>query len=180
VDLKLRQKADGATADPDGSSDGILESRTDMTNGVEQSATAAAAKRLAMSRAGAVDTAKGTNLADGTSDGILESRTDMTNGVERSATAAAAKRLAISRAGAVDTAKGTNLATPAKGGDAGLLDSKPKVPAPYDPATEKDTRPWRCQRCNTLQRPTSTVCVSCTKQRARNVANALSRKVGDP
>lgn len=72
------------------------------------------------------------------------------------------------------------LARGLSSGDAGLLDSKPKVPAPYDPATEKDTRPWRCQRCNTLQRPTSTVCVSCTKQRARNVANALSRKVGDP
>jgi len=98
VNLKLQQKADGAAADPDGSSDGILESRTDMSNGVEQSATAAAAKRLAISRAGALDTAHGTNLApakDGDA-GLLDNKRDMGNGIDAKGTQEAARKLATS------------------------------------------------------------------------------------
>jgi hypothetical protein len=121
ADLKLTQKK-GTDSDADDKSDGILESRTDMTDGVDPSSTAAAAKRLAMSRAS--DAVHGTNLVDDKSDGILESRTDMTDGVDPSATAAAAKRLAVSRAGSVKQAQGTNLATPADSSDdKGLLDN---------------------------------------------------------
>ena len=40
-------------------------------------------------------------------------------------------------------------------------------------ALAKDTRTWRCQRCQTVQRPTATTCVSCSQPRAPPVsANA--------
>ena len=136
ADLKIPQKK-GTASDANDKSDGILESRTDMTDGVDPSSTAAAAKRLAMSRAS--DAVQGSNLMNDKSDGILESRTDMTDGVDPSATAAAAKRLAISRAGSVKQAQGTNLATPAD--DKGLLDNHSDMGNGVDPkATQEAAR----------------------------------------
>ena len=49
----------------DDKSDGILETRSDMSDGVDPSATAAAAKRLAASRAGSVQQAQGSDGAAG-------------------------------------------------------------------------------------------------------------------
>jgi hypothetical protein len=109
-ELKLPQvppKTDQKTPAETTSSDGILSSRNDMTDGVDPAASAAAAIKVATSRVAAAGKKPDTATAnlkvqspekpkDSSDEGVLDTKQDTDNGVDVSAEAEAANTLANS------------------------------------------------------------------------------------
>jgi len=100
ADLKLNDKPSLAGEDSkakSGASGDVLKSREDMDNGVDPEVPAAAAKRLALSRAATLDSARGsTNLRSSDEKDLLDNKGDMDNGVNTAAMQTAAQKLATS------------------------------------------------------------------------------------